>query len=120
MGRVSLLQPAREGGAGLDRVGNQHMRRVRVRDEVYEDARKQFSEKELAGLTLAVAAINAWNRLASSAQTEPGKYQPAKEHPLKKGLSGEPGSPPEWTGETPGPPLEPPRGAQCRQIFWAR
>ena len=54
-----------------------------VRDEVYEEARKQFSEKELADLTLAVAAINAWNRLAISARTEPGKYQP-REH-LKKG-----------------------------------
>jgi AhpD family alkylhydroperoxidase len=54
-----------------------------VRDEVYEDVRRHFSEKELADLTLAVAAINAWNRLAISARTEPGKYQPAKE-PLKK------------------------------------
>ena len=54
-----------------------------VRDQVYEEVRKHFSEKELADLTLAVAAINAWNRLAISARTEPGKYQPAKE-PLKK------------------------------------
>lgn len=54
-----------------------------VRDEVYENVRKHFSEKELADLTLAVAAINAWNRLAISARTEPGKYQPARE-PLRK------------------------------------
>lgn len=50
-----------------------------VRDEVYEDVRKHFSEKELADLTFAVAAINAWNRLAISARAEAGKYQPAKE-----------------------------------------
>jgi AhpD family alkylhydroperoxidase len=56
-----------------------------VCDEVYESVSKQFSEKELADLTLAVAAINAWNRLAISARTEPGKYQPAKQHPPQKG-----------------------------------
>ena len=54
-----------------------------VRDEVYEDVRKHFSEKELADLTLAVAAINAWNRLAISARTEAGKYQPVSE-PVRK------------------------------------
>jgi hypothetical protein len=27
------------------------------------------------GLTLAVAAINAWNRLAIASRAEPGKYQ---------------------------------------------
>jgi AhpD family alkylhydroperoxidase len=56
-----------------------------VRDEVYEKVRQHFSGKELADLTLAVAAINAWNRLAISARTEPGTYQPAKERPLQKG-----------------------------------
>lgn len=35
-----------------------------VPDEVYEQARKQFSEKELVDLTYAVMTINAWNRLA--------------------------------------------------------
>jgi AhpD family alkylhydroperoxidase len=54
-----------------------------VRDEVYEHVRKHFPEKELADLTLAVAAINAWNRLAISARTEPGKYQPARERVKK-------------------------------------
>jgi AhpD family alkylhydroperoxidase len=49
-----------------------------VPDEAYERARKQFNEKELADLTLAVATINAWNRLAIAARTTPGTYQPAK------------------------------------------
>ena len=47
-------------------------------DEVYEKARALFTEKELADLTLAIAAINAWNRLAIAARTVPGTYQPAK------------------------------------------
>jgi alkylhydroperoxidase family enzyme len=47
-------------------------------DSVYEEARRQFSEKELADLTLAVAAINAWNRLAIAARLVPGAYKPAE------------------------------------------
>jgi len=49
-----------------------------VPDELYEKTRKHFDEKELADLTLAVAAINAWNRLAISSRAVPGTYQPAK------------------------------------------
>ena len=48
-----------------------------VPDEVFEDARKQFSEAELANLTLAVVAINGWNRLNIAFRTIPGSYQPA-------------------------------------------
>jgi AhpD family alkylhydroperoxidase len=46
-----------------------------VPDELYERVRQHFSEKEIADLTLAIATINAWNRLAISARTEPGTYQ---------------------------------------------
>jgi len=48
-----------------------------VSDEVYEAARKEFSEEELIDLTLAVATINSWNRFAISFRTTPGTYQPA-------------------------------------------
>src|SRR5262245_30030227 len=47
-----------------------------VPDEVYETVRRHFSEKELADLTLAVATINAWNRLSIAGRTTPGTYQP--------------------------------------------
>jgi AhpD family alkylhydroperoxidase len=33
-------------------------------DNVYDEASRQFSEKELADLSIAIAMINAWNRLA--------------------------------------------------------
>jgi len=49
-----------------------------VPDEVYDQVKDHFSEKELADLTLAVATINAWNRLAISARTTPGTYQAPK------------------------------------------
>jgi AhpD family alkylhydroperoxidase len=48
-----------------------------VPDAIYEDVRRHFSEKELSDLTLAVAAINAWNRLSIAARLVPGNYQPA-------------------------------------------
>ena len=48
-----------------------------VPDEVYEQARSQFSEEELANLTLAIVAINSWNRLNIAFRTVPGGYQPA-------------------------------------------
>jgi hypothetical protein len=44
-----------------------------------------FSEQELSDLTLAVATINAWNRLAFLPGTVPGEYPPAKPHAVKKG-----------------------------------
>jgi AhpD family alkylhydroperoxidase len=48
-----------------------------VPDEVFEQARAQFSEEELANLTLAVVTINGWNRLNITFRTTPGSYQPA-------------------------------------------
>lgn len=48
-----------------------------VPDDVYQLARTHFSEKELVDLTMAVIAINGWNRLAVSFRTLAGTYQPA-------------------------------------------
>jgi AhpD family alkylhydroperoxidase len=48
-----------------------------VSDALYEEARQHFSEKELVDLTWAVAAINAWNRMAISFRAVPGTYKPA-------------------------------------------
>lgn len=47
-----------------------------VPDEAYELARSQFSEKELVDLTMAIIAINSWNRLAVSFRAVAGTYQP--------------------------------------------
>ena len=49
----------------------------RVPQREYEDVRPYFSEKELSDLTLAIASINAWNRLSIAARLTPGTYQPA-------------------------------------------
>ncbi len=55
-------------------VGETH-----VPDEVYETARRAFSERELVDLTMAVVTINGWNRLAIAFRTVPGTYQPRQE-----------------------------------------
>ncbi len=49
-----------------------------VPDALYDEVRKQFSEKELVDLSLAVIAINGWNRLAIPFRSEPGHYQPGQ------------------------------------------
>jgi AhpD family alkylhydroperoxidase len=46
-------------------------------DEVYEEVRKRFTEEEMVNLTLAIVAINGWNRLAIGFRAVPGEYQPA-------------------------------------------
>jgi AhpD family alkylhydroperoxidase len=51
-----------------------------VPDAVYEQARKQFSDEELVKLTLAVVAINGWNRFSIAFRAAPGHYQPAHRH----------------------------------------
>ena len=49
---------------------------ARVPDAVYEEVRPWFSDDELVSLTMAVAAINSWNRLNVALRTVPGDYQP--------------------------------------------
>jgi AhpD family alkylhydroperoxidase len=61
------------------------VREGHVEDSVYEEVKPHFTEKELGDLTVAVATINAWNRLAIAGRTVPGTYQPAKAQGLKKG-----------------------------------
>lgn len=55
-----------------------------VPDQVFERARQQFSEEELAYLTLAIVAINGWNRFAISFRAVPGNYKPGTIHRREK------------------------------------
>lgn len=48
-----------------------------VPDDVYEQARACFTERELVDLTMAAIAINGWNRLAVGFRTVPGTYERA-------------------------------------------
>jgi AhpD family alkylhydroperoxidase len=57
-----------------------------VSDAVFEDARRHFSERELADLTLVCVAINGWNRFCVAFQAVPGEYQ-AAQPAMTKGAS---------------------------------
>ncbi len=45
-------------------------------DSAYEVVRKHFSEEEIVNLSLAIVAINGWNRLCVGLRAVPGTYQP--------------------------------------------
>ncbi len=47
-----------------------------VDDELYARLGAHFSERQIVDLTLAIVAINGWNRLAVSMRTVPGSYRP--------------------------------------------
>jgi AhpD family alkylhydroperoxidase len=47
----------------------------RVSDEVWQQATKHFDEHTLAALILAIATINAWNRIAVTARAVPESYK---------------------------------------------
>lgn len=47
-----------------------------VPEDVYQQTRAHFSEKELVDLTIAIVAINAWNRLEVSFRGVAGRYTP--------------------------------------------
>ena len=75
--REASYYDARERAAldwteALTNVTNGH-----VPDAVYDAVRGHFSDKELADLTWAVAAINAWNRVSIAFRSEAGTYKPA-------------------------------------------
>ncbi len=66
----SALYTARERAAlnwaeSLTNIAETH-----APDEAYDQARREFSEKELADLSIAIAMINGWNRLAIGARAE--------------------------------------------------
>lgn len=58
----------------------------RVPDDVYEEARAQFSEQELVALTLGVVEINGWNRFAIGFKYHAGDYQPGSVKTLREAV----------------------------------
>ena len=45
-------------------------------DDVYNEAAAQFTPAELTNLTLAIIAINGWNRFGVGFKLQPGNYRP--------------------------------------------
>lgn len=55
-----------------------------VPDEVFAEARKHFKDDELVNLSLAVVAINGWNRMQIAFRAEVGAYQPGDTKKLQR------------------------------------
>ncbi len=64
---------ALEWTEALTEIGSSH-----ASGAIYERVRIHFSEAELVSLTMAIVAINGWNRLAVGFRMVPGSYQIAK------------------------------------------
>lgn len=47
-----------------------------VSDEIWDEAARHYDEQGLAALTLAIAAINVWNRLNAATRQVAGSYTP--------------------------------------------
>lgn len=47
-----------------------------VPDSLYDSVCEHFNETDLVALSMAIVAINGWNRLAISFRTVPGTYEP--------------------------------------------
>jgi|RhiMetdeSRZDD1v2_1073273.scaffolds.fasta_scaffold154464_3 hypothetical protein len=74
---------SRTSGAGVDGGGHRPPER-HVPDETSERVRRFFTEKELADLTRAIAAINGWNRHDIAGRAVPGAYRPPRARELER------------------------------------
>jgi AhpD family alkylhydroperoxidase len=63
---------ALEWTEAVTEIGSSH-----APDGLYERVRAHFTEDEVVGLTMAIVAINGWNRLAIGFRQVPGTYQVA-------------------------------------------
>src|SRR5262250_2472890 len=73
--RETTFYSGRERAALTWAEATTNIRDTHVPDVVFDQVRKQFSEQELADLSLAVVAINGWNRLNIAFRTPAGTYQ---------------------------------------------
>jgi alkylhydroperoxidase family enzyme len=74
---VPQLYSARERAALAWAEAVTHLTSQEVPDELYGQARAEFSDTELAQLTLSVITINGWNRLNVAFRTPAGNYKSA-------------------------------------------
>ncbi len=75
--RESPLFTARERAALAWTEALTHISPRGVSDEIYEQVRSHFSDKELSDLTFMVIAINGWNRVNVAFRTVPGVHDVA-------------------------------------------
>ncbi len=82
--RETTFYSERERAALTWAEATTNIRDGHVSAEVFDQVRGQFSDQELADLTLAVVAINGWNRLNIAFRTPAGTYKAGQFEKLKK------------------------------------
>lgn len=82
--RESPLYSDRERAALAWAEAVTHLPGGQVTDDVYQQARQQFSEGELIDLTVGVIGINSFNRLNIAFRIKAGDYQPGQYAALTK------------------------------------
>ena len=75
--RESGVFDARECAALAWTEALTRLEQSQVSDAVYDEVRAQFSEAEIVELSMAIVAINGWNRLSVAFRTPPGIHTPA-------------------------------------------
>ena len=80
--RESELYTSRERAALAWAVAVTLVSHQSAPDTLYEETRRYFSEKELVDLTLALVAINGWNRLSIAFRAESETTQPRARLPV--------------------------------------
>jgi AhpD family alkylhydroperoxidase len=73
--REAPMYSARERAALAWAEAVTRLEHQQVADAEYAQAREQFSEEQLVHLTLAIVAINGWNRLCIAFEKTPGTYE---------------------------------------------
>ena len=76
--REAPLYTARERAALAWAEAVTKLEKNNVPDDVYEEVLRQFSEEQLVDLTMAVIAINSYNRINIAFRTPAGDYVPGQ------------------------------------------
>jgi alkylhydroperoxidase family enzyme len=53
-----------------------NIRETHASDAAYAEVRAHYSEEAIVDLSMAIVAINSWNRLSIGLRAVPGTYQP--------------------------------------------
>ncbi|MEQ4719990.1 carboxymuconolactone decarboxylase family protein [Nonomuraea sp. B19D2] len=69
---ATVFTPAERAALALTEEATRLADRAAVPDEVWEEAAQHYSEKQLGLLIVALAMINAWNRIGVTARLTPG------------------------------------------------
>ncbi|WP_433517026.1 carboxymuconolactone decarboxylase family protein [Nonomuraea sp. CA-143628] len=69
---ATVYTPAERAALALTEEATRLADRAAVPDEVWQEAAEHYDEQQLASLVVAIAMINAWNRIGVTARLTPG------------------------------------------------